>query len=129
MKSFARKMPLLPKEPLFENEIKNGFPGNTGGGRVSPTHGTTGSNVDSDSLSGVGVPYRRDSNPLSPVLDFDLHGNDILYRSVPESHAQILEENGYLPPTTEMSVAALDRYAAHYDGSMYKFTLNPGTSA
>jgi hypothetical protein len=77
----------------------------------------------------IGIPHTRSTNPLSPVLDFDAHGNEILYRSVPKPHLDALYADGVLLPTTETSVAALDRYAASYDGVLVKFTLKPGTSA
>jgi filamentous hemagglutinin len=63
------------------------------------------------------------------VQDFDAHGNEIFYRSIPEPHVRLLQETGRLPATTETSIAALDSYAGSYRGVLMKFTVKPGTSA
>jgi hypothetical protein len=107
-RSFGQRLPSLLEVPLLARGL----------GRTAL-----------DATDSIGIPHTRSTNPLSPVLDFDAHGNEILYRSVPKSHLDALDTDGVLLPTTETSVAALDRYAASYDGVLVKFTLKPGTSA
>jgi hypothetical protein len=80
----------------------------------------------------LGVPATRASNPMSPVLEFDKWGNEIVYRSMSEEHFELLQQTGRLPATSETSTSPLLEYAASYGrGSavLVKFTLKPGNSA
>ncbi|WP_233259675.1 hypothetical protein, partial [Ramlibacter sp. WS9] len=81
----------------------------------------------------VGIPATRSTNPLSPVLDFDAHGNEIMYRTMSPAQFQQLKNSGQLPPTTETSTAAsLDYASGKYTergGVTVRLTVAPGTSA
>ena len=77
----------------------------------------------------VGVPVIRSKNPLSPVLEFDAHGNEILYRTMSESHFEYLQQTGVLLGTTETSISPSLAYSSlKYNGVPVRFTTEPGTS-
>ena len=80
-------------------------------------------------LGGVGVPATRATNPLSPVLEFDAFGNEIVYRTMSESHFEHLQQTGVLLPTSETGISPTLAYASKYDGVTVKLTTAPGTSA
>ena len=76
---------------------------------------------------GVGVPVSRSANPRSPVLEFDAHGNEIVYRTMSEEHFEILQQTGRLPGTGETSLAPLEVFSRDYDGVLLRLTTKPGT--
>jgi filamentous hemagglutinin len=86
-----------------------------------------------DAASTIGVPVTRSANPLSPVLEFDAHGNEIMYRTMSPDHLKYLDRTGVLLPTTETSVAADLAYTypkyTKNGGVTVRFALEPGTSA
>lgn len=77
----------------------------------------------------VGVPTSRSSNPLSPVLDRDGFGNEIMYRTMSEQQYQTFLRTGKMPHTTETSISPSQAYSSKYDGVTVKITTKPGTSA
>ncbi|RYE42498.1 MAG: LysM peptidoglycan-binding domain-containing protein [Hyphomicrobiales bacterium] len=82
--------------------------------------------------SSVGAPVTRSANPLSPVLEFDAYGNEIMYRSMSRDHYRHLLENGELFPTKETFISPDFGYAANYtqnDSVTVRFATKPGTSA
>lgn len=82
--------------------------------------------------SPVGVPVTRSANPLSPVLEFDAHGNEIMYRSMSPQDFKYLDRTGMLRPTTETSISPDFAYSSKYinnDSVTVRFATAPGTSA
>ncbi|TDP71061.1 LysM peptidoglycan-binding domain-containing protein [Roseateles toxinivorans] len=77
----------------------------------------------------IGVPATRSANRLSPVLEYDIYGNEIYYRAMKESHYKRLAEDGRLIGTGETSLAPLKAYSAGYDGALVRLTVKPGTSS
>ena len=77
----------------------------------------------------VGISSTKTINPLSPVLELDVHGNEILYRTMSEQHYELFLRTGKLPPTTETSISPSLAYASKYDGVTVKIAVAPGTSA
>ena len=79
----------------------------------------------------IGVPATRSSNPLSPVLEFDAHGNEIVYRTMSVKDYKLMRDTGAVPATTATSTSPLLSYSASgkYDGITVKITTKPGTSA
>ncbi|SFV18125.1 hypothetical protein, partial [Pseudoduganella namucuonensis] len=77
----------------------------------------------------IGVPATRSANPLSTVLERDVHGNEIMYRTMSEKQFEQFSRTGELPPTTETSVSPSVAYSSKYDGVTVKITVAPGTSA
>ncbi len=71
----------------------------------------------------------RAINSLSPVLEFDATGNEVMYRSMTPEQARVFERTGRIPATGETSVSPLRSYAEQYDGVTYQITVKPGTSA
>jgi hypothetical protein len=84
---------------------------------------------DASGTADIGVPATRSANPLSPVLEYDAHGNEIYYRAMKESHYKTLAEDGVLTGTGETSLAPLKAYSAGYKGALVRLTVKPGTSA
>ena len=77
----------------------------------------------------IGFPVTKSANPLSPVLERDAYGNEIMYRTMPEKQFVQLSKTGKLPPTTETSISPSVDYSSKYDGVTVKITVAPGTSA
>ena len=80
----------------------------------------------------VGAPVTRSANPLSPVLEFDAYGNEIMYRSMSPQDFKYLERTGMLRPTTETSISPDFAYSSKYinnDSVTVRFATAPGTSA
>ena len=77
----------------------------------------------------IGTPITRASDPLSPVLERDAYGNEIMYRTMSEKHFVEFSKTGKLPPTTETSISPSVDYSSKYDGVTVKITVAPGTSA
>ena len=76
----------------------------------------------------IGVPVSRSKNPLSPVLEHDAYGNEIMYRTMSKEQYLQFTESGKLPPTTETSISPSVLYSSKYDGVTVKITVAPGTS-
>jgi filamentous hemagglutinin len=85
--------------------------------------------VGVEGANSLGVPVTRPANPLSPVLELDAYGNEIMYRTMSEKQFAQLKETGKLPPTTETSISPSVEYSSKYDGVTVKITVAPGTSA
>jgi hypothetical protein len=49
----------------------------------------------------LGIPAARSTNPLNPVLEFDAHGNELLYRTMSPADSAKLQRTGKLPATGE----------------------------
>ena len=79
-------------------------------------------------LAEVGVPATRSSNPLSQVLDFDAHGNEIFYRSMSPADYARMQRTGAIPATGETFVSPSQAYSAGYDGVLVRVTTAPGTA-
>ncbi len=75
----------------------------------------------------IGVPATRSSNPLSPVIDFDAHGNEILYRTMSPADAAKMQRTGQVPATGETFVSPLEAYSKGYNGTLVRITVKPGT--
>ncbi|MBB5020623.1 hypothetical protein HNQ59_003948 [Chitinivorax tropicus] len=86
-----------------------------------------GGNVEG--VAQIGVPASRASNPLSPIQEYDIFGNEILYRTMKESHYRTLVRDNILTGTGETSLAPLEAFSANYDGALVRLTVKPGTSA
>ncbi|MDW6092420.1 hypothetical protein SBX64_07665 [Vibrio rhizosphaerae] len=99
-----------------------------GEGTVLASGTTQGGSVVPNSTK-IGVTATRSNNPLSPVLEFDAHGNEIMYRTMSEKHFEHLQQTGVLLPTTETSISPLLSYSSKYDGVTVKLVTNPGTSS
>ena len=85
-----------------------------------------------EALGTVGVPVTRSANPLSSVLEFDAHGNEIMYRSMSREDFKYLDRTGMLRPTTETSMSPDFAYSSKYtknDSVTVRFATEPGTSA
>jgi hypothetical protein len=85
-----------------------------------------------DAASTIGVPVTRSANPLSPVLEFDAHGNEIMYRSMSPADFEHLQNFGVLRPTTETSISPNLAYSSKYTNNnsvTVRFATEPGTSA
>lgn len=85
-------------------------------------------------VSSVGVPVTRSVNPLSPVLELDAHGNEIMYRSLSPQDFKYLERTGMLRPTTETSISPDFAYSSKYINNnsvtvRFATATAPGTSA
>jgi filamentous hemagglutinin len=97
---------------------------------VAPMLGGRG--AAADAASTVGVPVTRSANPLSPVLEFDAHGNEIMYRSMSPADFEHLQNFGVLRPTTETSISPNLAYSSKYTNNnsvTVRFATEPGTSA
>jgi hypothetical protein len=77
--------------------------------------------------SKIGIPHTRSTNPLSPVLDFDAYGNELLYRSMSPEDFRQMKLTGEVPATGETFVSPLQAYSADYDGTLVRITVKPGT--
>ncbi|MDP9932632.1 hypothetical protein [Variovorax paradoxus] len=80
----------------------------------------------------IGVPATRSANPLSTVLEFDAHGNEIMYRSMSREDYRYLRDFGELRPTTETSISPNLAYSSKYTNNnsvTVRFATTPGTSA
>jgi hypothetical protein len=97
--------------------------------RYQGTQGTLGLPSNTVEAGRVGVPFTRSANPLSPVLEFDAYGNEIMYRTMSEPQFTHLKAYGELLPTTETSISPSIEYSSKYDGVTVKITVAPGTSA
>jgi hypothetical protein len=73
------------------------------------------------------VPASRSSNPLSPVLEFDAHGNEILYRTMSPADFAKMQRTGQIPSASETFVSPLEAYSKGYEGVTVKITVKPGT--
>jgi len=76
----------------------------------------------------IGVPATKSNNPLSPVHEFDAHGNEIYYRSMKPEQYEIFERTGKMPPTGETFISPSQAYAASYDGTLVRITVKPNTT-
>jgi hypothetical protein len=63
------------------------------------------------------------------VLEFDAHGNEIMYRTMSKAHYDRLLRTGKLMPTTETSISPSLTYSSEYRGVLVRLTTAPGTSA
>ena len=77
----------------------------------------------------LGVPFSRSIDKYEPVRELDAHGNEIHYRSMSESHFELLQQTGMLPATFETSISPLSSYSANYRGITARIATAPGTSA
>ncbi|MEN5093706.1 hypothetical protein ABE458_23710 [Pseudomonas protegens] len=77
----------------------------------------------------VGVPVTKSSNPLSPVLEFDAKGNEIMYRVMSEADFAKMQRTGLIPGTGETSISPNKDYVGKYNGVLVRITTKPGTSA
>jgi filamentous hemagglutinin len=75
----------------------------------------------------IGIPATRSTNPLSPVLEFDAHGNDLLYRTMKPTDFAKLQRTGKLPASSETFISPSEAYSRGYDGVLVRFTTKPGT--
>ena len=75
----------------------------------------------------LGIPAVRSTNPLSPVLEFDAHGNELLYRTMSPADFAKLQRTGKLPATGETFISPSQAYSSGYDGVLVRFTTKPGT--
>ncbi|WP_331458187.1 RHS repeat-associated core domain-containing protein, partial [Burkholderia sp. MSMB2041] len=79
----------------------------------------------------VGIPYRSTENPSSPALEYDIHGNELLFRSMSTDHYNGLMKTNKLQPTTETSISPAVAYSLEYsspsNGELIQFALKPGT--
>lgn len=78
---------------------------------------------------GVGVPLTRAENPLSPVLEFDAFGNEIVYRTMSSEQYKLFKVTGVMPATGETSISPSLAYSSGYEGVTVRITTAPGTSA
>lgn len=70
----------------------------------------------------------RISNPYSPYLEIDKHGNEIYYRALSEPDYKRLLIEGKLPATNETFISPLSAYSKKYEGVLVRFYTKPGTS-
>nr|WP_301178479.1 hypothetical protein [Gilliamella apicola] len=75
----------------------------------------------------IGVPATQSRNPLNPVQQYDVHGNEIVYRTMSPEQIKQFERTGIMPATTETSVSLVLSYLSKYDGITVKITVKPGT--
>ncbi|MBA0194983.1 hemagglutinin repeat-containing protein [Pectobacterium brasiliense] len=75
----------------------------------------------------IGTPATTAKNPLSPVQQRDVHGNEIVYRTMSPEQFRQFERTGVMPATTETSVSPVLSYSSKYDGITVKITVKPGT--
>lgn len=78
---------------------------------------------------GVGVPLTRAENPLSPVLEFDAFGNEIVYRTMSSEQYKLFKVTGVMPATGETSISPSLAYSSGYEGVTVRITTAPGTSS
>ncbi|MGB0128089.1 MAG: DUF637 domain-containing protein, partial [Rhodocyclaceae bacterium] len=98
-------------------------------GRATETGAGGGTHGGTSPAAGIGVPIGQSSNPLSPVLEYDANGNEIMYRTMSEQDFEYLQQTGMLRPTTETSLSPSLAYSSKYDGITVRLTLKDGTSA
>ncbi|MGC6061455.1 RHS repeat-associated core domain-containing protein [Enterobacter kobei] len=82
-------------------------------------------NADKSGL--IGVPVKGKENKFAIPLERDVDDNEILYRTISESHYDILKRENRLSPTTETSVSPALSYSEGYNGVLVRFTLKKGT--
>ncbi|MBQ4776496.1 hemagglutinin repeat-containing protein [Pectobacterium versatile] len=75
----------------------------------------------------IGTPVTTAKNPLSPVQQRDVHGNEIVYRTMSPEQFRQFERTGVMPATTETSVSPVLSYSSKYDGITVKITVKSGT--
>ncbi|AJQ94186.1 hypothetical protein [Gynuella sunshinyii] len=75
----------------------------------------------------IGIPVTHSPNRVSPVLDFDAHGNEILYRTMSPADFAKMQRTGQVPATGETFVSPLEAYSAGYDGTLVRITVKKGT--
>ncbi|XTZ38671.1 RHS repeat-associated core domain-containing protein [Salmonella enterica] len=75
----------------------------------------------------TGFPARGATSGYSTPLEWDVEGNEILYRSIPTEHYEELEKTKKLMPTSETSTSPAVDYSAKYYGELVRFVLKPGT--
>ncbi|WP_340617101.1 RHS repeat protein [Xenorhabdus entomophaga] len=77
----------------------------------------------------IGVPAKGSKTSLSPVLERDVAGNEVLFRTISQDHFNILQKTRKLSATTETSISPALAYSSKYQGVTVQFTLKPGTLA
>lgn len=87
---------------------------------ISPT-------LNADKSGLIGVPVKGAEDKLSIPLEWDVDDNEIIYRTIPNEHYNILKESNKLRPTTETSVSPALSYSEGYNGVLVRFTLKKGT--
>ena len=68
------------------------------------------------------------SNPHSPYLEIDKHGNEIYYRTLSKKDYEYLLNTGRIPATNETFISPLAAYSKQYEGILVRFHTKPGTS-
>ena len=107
---------------IITKQISNYKPANSYDAEPAP--------VSAGDRSGlIGVPVYGSADKFSAPLERDINKNEILYRTIPESHYSTLVDTGKLSATTETSVSPALAYSEGYNGVLVRFTLKEGTIA
>ena len=61
------------------------------------------------------------------MLDFDAHGNEILYRTMSPNDFRKMKLTNEVPATGETFVSPLEAYSAGYSGTLVRITVKPDT--
>ena len=108
--------PIFRIDPLGLDEV---CPGTEAG------KGTTG--ATQAGREAIRVPATQSKNPLNPVQQYDVHGNEIVYRTMSPEQFKQFERTGIMPATTETSVSPVLNYLSKYDGITVKIIVKPDT--
>ena len=108
--------PISRIDPLGLDEV---CPGTEAG------KGTTG--ATQAGREAIRVPATQSKNPLNPVQQYDVHGNEIVYRTMSPEQFKQFERTGIMLATTETSVSPVLNYSSEYDGITVKITVKPST--
>ena len=73
------------------------------------------------------MPATQSKNPLNPVQQYDVYGNEIVYRTMSPEQFKQFERTGIMLATTETSVSPVLNYSSEYDGITVKITVKPST--
>jgi outer membrane protein assembly factor BamA len=64
----------------------------------------------------------------TPVLERDMFGNEIFYRTMSQEHYEKLQKTGKIQKTAETSIAPLEEYSSKYQGVLVRIVAEPGTA-
>jgi hypothetical protein len=64
----------------------------------------------------------------TPVLERDMFGNEIFYRTMSQEHYEKLQKTGNIQKTAETSIAPLEEYSSKYQGVLVRIVAEPGTA-
>ncbi|MFZ6872681.1 hypothetical protein ACO0LF_11495, partial [Undibacterium sp. Di27W] len=132
-KAFTYAAPVIKSAAMYaaEDIAVNGFRLKIGNTTIFDTNWSRSYVVPpgSGGANSIGVPAAKSTNPLSPVLEFDAHGNEIVYRTMSERHFERLQQTDRLPGTGATSISPLEAFSQNYDGILVRLTTKPGTSA